>query len=137
MAEETRTRYFYKLLKLHTKKVCYEHHCEFLADCKTNDMVPEGLQLHKTVNVDSFSDEFDYKWKNVLDGASKEMRDLVNQECQLAIETITQQIVDLEESVVEDYGIQVRDESKHKIMEICGKLKESLSRRRRTKIDKL
>ena len=100
-------------------------------------MVPEGLQLHKTANVDSFSDEFEYKWKNVLDGASKEMRDLVYQECQIAIETITQQILDLEESVVEDYGIQVRDESNHKIMEICGKLKESLSRRRRTKIDKL
>lgn len=83
MAEETRTRYFYKLLKLHTKKVRYEHHCEFLADCKTRDMVPERLQLHKTANVDSFSDEFEYKWKNVLYGASKEMPDLVYQECQL------------------------------------------------------
>ena len=137
MAEETKTRYFYKLLKLYTKKVRYEHHCEFLADCKTRDIVPEGLQLHKTANVDSFSDEFEYKWKNVLDGASKDMRDLVYQECQIAIETITQQILDLEERVVEDYGMQVRDESNHKIMEICGKLKESLSRRRRTKIDKL
>lgn len=137
MTEETRTRLFYKLLKLNTKKVRYEHHCDFLAYCKTRDAIPEGLQLHKTANVDSFSDKFDNKWKNVLDGASKEMRDLVYQECQLAIGTITKQIEDLESSVANFYGLQVRDESINKIMDICAKLKASLTKRRRTKMDKL
>ena len=65
------------------------------------------------------------------------MRDLVLQEWRLAIETITKQILDLEESMVKDYGKQVRDESIQKITAICGKLKDSLSKRRRTKIDKL
>lgn len=137
MTKETRPRFFYKLLKLNTKKVRYEHHCDFLAYCKTRDAIPEGLQLHKTANVDSFSDKFDNKWKNVLDGASKEMRDLVYQECQLAIGTITKQIEDLESSVANFYGLQVRDESINKIMDICAKLKASLTKRRRTKMDKL
>lgn len=137
MTKETRPRFFYKLLKLNTKKVRYEHHCDFLAYCKTRDAIPEGLQLHKMANVDSFSDKFDNKWKNVLDGASKEMRDLVYQECQLAIGTITKQIEDLESSVANFYGLQVRDESINKIMDICAKLKASLTKRRRTKMDKL
>ena len=123
MAEKTATRYFYKLLKLHTKKVRYEHHNEFLADCMARDVVPEGLQLHKTANLDSFSDAFENNWLNILNGASRQMRDLVRTETHLAIEHITKRILDLEECIVKDYGIEVRDQFIQKIKAICGKLK--------------
>lgn len=39
--------------------------------------------------------------------------------------------------MVKDFGKQVRDESVQKITAICVKLKDSLSKRRRTKIYKL
>lgn len=137
MAENTTTRYFYKLLKLHTKKVRYEHHNEFLADCVARDVVPEGLRLHKTANLESFSDEFENNWMNILNGASRQMRDLVLTESRVAVQNITKHILDLEECIVKDYGIPVRDHFIQKILAICGKLKVSLSQRRRTKLDKL
>ena len=43
----------------------------------------------------------------------------------------------MEECLVKEYGLQVQDRSNEKIMDICGKLKESLTIRRRTKLDKL
>ena len=68
------------------------------------DVVPEGLQLHKKANLDSFSDAFENNWLNILNGASRQMRDLVRTETHLAIEHITKRILDLEECIVKDYG---------------------------------
>ena len=137
MADETKTRYFYGLLKLHTKKVRYEHHMEFLENCQAKDVIPHGLMLHKTANLDHCSDEFQNNWINILNRASGELRDLVLGECRLANETTIRNILDMEKCLVRDYGLQVRDRSNEKIMDICGKLKESLTIRRRTKLDKL
>ena len=65
------------------------------------------------------------------------MRDLVHTETHLAIEHITKRILDLEECIVKDYGIEVRDQFIQKIKAICSKLKVSLKERRKTKLDKL
>ena len=93
--------------------------------------------LHKTANLDNCSDEFDNNWINILSRASGELRDLVLRECRLVNETTVRNILKMEECLVKEYGSQVRDGSNEKIREICGKLKESLTVRRRTKLDKL
>ena len=93
--------------------------------------------LHKTANLDNCSDEFQNNWMNVLSRASGELRDLVLGECRLANETTIRNILNMEECLVKEYGLQFQDRSNEKIMDICGKLKESLTIRRRTKVDKL
>ena len=84
MADETKTRFFYGLLKLHTKKARYEHRVEFLENCQAKDVILHGLMLHKTTNLDNCSDEFQNNWMNILSRASGELRDLVLGECRLA-----------------------------------------------------
>ena len=104
MADETKTRYFYGLLKLHTKRVCYEHHMEFLENCKAKDVIPHGFMLHKTANLDNCSDEFQNNWMNILNRASGELRDLVFTECRLTNESTRQNILDMENCLVREYG---------------------------------
>ena len=110
---------------------------EFLENCKAKDVIPHGLMLHKIANLDNCSDEFQNNWRTILNRASGELRDLVFRECCLTNETTLRNIVDMENCLFRDYGLQVCDMSNRKIMDICGKLKESLSIRRRTKLDKL
>ena len=43
----------------------------------------------------------------------------------------------MEKGLIIDYGLQLRDRSNKKVMGICDNLKESLSNRRRNKLDKL
>ena len=75
MAENTKTHCFYRLLKLHTKKNPHEYHQEFLEDCKAKDVIPHGLMHHKTAHLDTLSDEFQNNWMNILNRASRELRD--------------------------------------------------------------
>ena len=75
MAEKTKTPCFYRLLKLHTKKNPHEYHQEFLEDCKAKDVIPRGLMHHKTAPLDTLSGEFQNNWMNILNRASRELRD--------------------------------------------------------------
>ena len=49
----------------------------------------------------------------------------------------THNILDMEKGLIIDYGLQLRDKSNKKVMGICDNFKESLSNRRRNKLDKL
>lgn len=93
--------------------------------------------LHKTANLDNCLDEFQNNWVNILNHASGELRDLVLGECRLANETTIRSILNMEDCLVKEYGLHVWNRPNAKIMDICGKLKESLTVRRRTKLDKL
>ena len=137
MANDVESHCFYKLLRLHAKKVRYEHHYEFLLSCQARDVVPDGLRLHKTANIDSFSEDFTDQWMEVLNGASKALRDLITTETEEAVANIERNIFDLERSIIQDYGLQVRDKFVQKSMDICGKLRVSLGRRRSDKLRKL
>ena len=49
----------------------------------------------------------------------------------------THNILDMEKGLIIDCGLQLRDRSNKKVIGICDNLKESLSNRRRNKLDKL
>ena len=54
MADKSESHYFYKLLKLNTKKVRYQHHHEFLRRCQDQDIIPDGLRLYKQQTLVGF-----------------------------------------------------------------------------------
>ena len=60
------TKEFFKLLKLQQKKVRLEHHVEFLRSCGHNNVIPDGLQLRKSVNFGDVSGDFKQQWEQVL-----------------------------------------------------------------------
>ena len=129
--------YFYKLLKLNTKKVRYQHHHEFLRRCQDQDIIPDGLRLYKTANIGRFSEGFEDNWEAILSGASRAMRDLITREAWLAIESIDRNILELERVVGREFGVQVLDKFVQKITDACGKLTPSLQRRRSKKLTRL
>ena len=75
----------FKLLRLQEKKVHYQRHLSFLQTCQSENIIPEGLKLHKTANISGFSGNFGHKWNQILTGASMDMRDLVKEEYATAL----------------------------------------------------
>jgi len=78
---------------------------EFLENCQAKDVIPHGLMLHKTANLDSCSDEFQNNWMNILNRVSRDLRDLVLGECRFINEKTSCNILDMEECLVKDYGL--------------------------------
>ena len=137
MADKSESHYFYKLLKLNTKKVRYQHHHEFLRCCQDQDIIPDGLRLYRTANIGRFSEGFEDNWEAILSGASRAMRDLITREACMAIESIDRNILELERVVGREFGVQVLDKFVQKITDACGKLTPSLQRRRSKKLTRL
>ena len=137
MADKSLSHYFYKLLKLNTKKVRYQHRHEFLRRCQDQDIKPDGLRLYKTANIGRFSEGFEDNWEAILSGASRAMRDLITREAWIAIESIDRNILELERVVGREFKVQVLDKFVQKITDSCGKLTPSLQRRRSKKLSRL
>ena len=65
ITEKTESHYFYKLLKLRKKEVCYQHDHDFLQACQRDNVIPDGLHLRKTANIGTFSPDFAKKWSYI------------------------------------------------------------------------
>ena len=83
--EKSLSQSFFKLLRLQKKKVRYQHHLSSSQTCQRENIIPEGLKLHKTANISGFSGNFGHKWNQILTGASMDMRDLVKEEYATAL----------------------------------------------------
>ena len=137
MADKSLSHYFYKLLKLNSKKVRCQHRHEFLRRCQDQDIKPDGLRLYKTANIGRFSEGFEDNWEAVLSGASRAMRDLITREAWIAIESIDRNILELERVVGREFKVQVLEKFVRKITDSCGKLTPSLQQRRSKKLSRL
>ena len=113
----------------------YLHHRGFLRSCQERDLVPHGLQVRKTANIVKFSENFERRWNEVLLNASKEMRELVLSEVEIAIELTTREILKLETSIENRWGHGTLREFNDKIAVICDRVNLGLSRRRVIKIN--
>ena len=115
----------------------YQHHHDFLQTCRENNVIPEGLQVRKTASIGIYSTAFGEKWSQILNSASREIRDLISEEFSFAVDTVKRDIMEQEARIANGFGVSVLDKFNDKAREICGKLEHSLAGRRRSKFNKL
>lgn len=85
-----------------------------------------------------FSNGFENNWNQILYGASRAMTDLIFTGPAKALESLERNIMELEKSIAEDFGVTVLDKFSDKVREIqCGKLQSSLAGRKRSEFLKL
>lgn len=90
---------------------------------------PERLRIHKTANIDSFS-EFVINWLANLSDASR--GNLVSLKCtvtRIPVAFTERNIVDLERTTERDFGFLVTVRILEKIKNIIGRLQDSLTKR--------
>lgn len=89
---------------------------------------PDGLRIHKTANIDSFSEEFVINWLANLSDASR--GNLVSLKItRIPVAFIERHIVDLERTTERDFGFLVKVRLLEKIKNIFGRLQDSLTKR--------
>ena len=129
ITEKLESHYFYKLLKLRKKEVRYKQHHDFLTAYRKDDVIPDGLKLHKTPNIGTFSLAFEEKWSHILHTASGDLRDL--REFSSALGVDIRDIRELESRITYGFGCSILDKFSDKVQEICDTLQFSLYTRRR------
>ena len=115
----------------------YKHHHDFLTACRRDDVIPDGLKLHKTPNIGTFFPAFEEKWSHILHTASGELRDLIGEEFSSALGVVIRDITELESRIIYGFGCSILDKFIDKVQEICDTLQFSLYTRRRNKFSKL
>lgn len=127
---------FYKLLKLHKKKVRYRRHCDFLQTCRETAFFPMVYKYVRILTSPFFSNGFENNWNQILHGASRAMTDLIFTGPAKAQESVERNIMELEKSIAEDFGATVLNKFSDKVPEIqCGKLQSSLAGSEFLKLD--
>ena len=86
------------------------------------------MRIHKTANIDSFSEEFVINWLANLSDASR--GNLVSLKItRIPVAFIERHIVDLERTTERDFGFPVKVRLLEKIKNIFGRLQDSLTKR--------
>lgn len=68
-----------------------------------------------------FSNGFEDNWNQILYGASRAMTDLIFTGPAIALESLERNIMELEKSIAEDFGVTVLDKFSDKVRErLCG-----------------
>ena len=135
--EKALSQCFFKLLRLQKKKVRYQHHLSLLQTCQRQNIIPEGLKLHKTANISDLSGNFGHKWNQILTGASLDMRDLVKEEYATALLSVEQAIMEQPQTIRKDFGMSVLNNFCQKSQEFCKQLENSLASKRSGKLRRL
>lgn len=130
------SREFFELLRLHKKRPKLKHHVEFLQTCERKSVVPEGLRIHKNLNIGEISKNVKMRMNEVLKSASQEMRKLTAEEFNRRLRVVCAETATLEDTIKERLGQEAFKECKKNIDKMTVILNQKLKEKRESKLCK-